>query len=158
MGKRFFSLLVIEEKAAVWETEFIQFLAALAILNQYNWKNRMNSFCSSYHPGTIHYFLHIKLMQLNKFCPPKQQRRPLPSLRYKSFFCVVGAVAIRAFQKGPLHHRAVLGHLTCHEAYRYIADFVRPPHSVSFKIQMKGLRFLYNIFRKLCEKINICQT
>ena len=98
-----------EEKAkvvaAVWGTEFIQFLGALAILHQEDLKNRMNSsfsyiilvvfilffmsswcnsfflhiileqfsllcisswcysFFSSYHPGAIHSFLHIILVQ-----------------------------------------------------------------------------------------------
>ena len=47
-----------EEKAkivaAVWGAEFIQFLAALAICTWTFLKNRMNSFCSSNHPGAIH--------------------------------------------------------------------------------------------------------
>ena len=40
--------------AAVWGTEFIQFLAALAILNQDDLKNMMNASFSSYHPGATH--------------------------------------------------------------------------------------------------------
>ena len=41
--------------AAVWETEFIQIVAALAILHYKTiLKNRMNSSFSSYHLGAIH--------------------------------------------------------------------------------------------------------
>ena len=73
-----------EEKAkvvtAVWGTEFIQVLATLAILHPNEFKNSMNSSFSSCPPGAIHPFLHIILS-------PKEQRRPLPSLLYKSFFC-----------------------------------------------------------------------
>ena len=72
-----------EEKAkvvtAVWGTEFIQVLATLAILHPNEFKNSMNSSFSSCPPGAIHPFLHIILS-------PKEQRRPLPSLLYKSFF------------------------------------------------------------------------
>ena len=55
-----------EEKAkivaAVWGTEFIQFLAALAILDfRTILKNRMNSSFSSNHPGAIHPILQIIL-------------------------------------------------------------------------------------------------
>ena len=50
-----------EEKAkvvaAVLGTEFIQFLATLAILHREDLKNRMNSSYSEFHPGTIHPFL-----------------------------------------------------------------------------------------------------
>ena len=56
-----------EEKAklvaAVWGTEFIQCLAALVILHQEELKNRLNSSFPSYHPGAIHPFLHIALVQ-----------------------------------------------------------------------------------------------
>ena len=56
-----------EEKAkvvaAVFGREFIKFLAALAILHKDNLKNRMNSSFSSYHPGLIHSFLRIILVQ-----------------------------------------------------------------------------------------------
>ena len=46
-------------------------------------KNKMTSSFSSNHPGAVHPILKIVLVQnswrgkkLNKFCPPKQQRRP----------------------------------------------------------------------------------
>ena len=42
-------------------------------------------------------------------------------------------IAIWAFQKGPSHHRAALGHLTCHEAYHFVADFGCSTHSVDKK-------------------------
>ena len=48
--------------AAIRGTEFIKFLAALAIKNQYDLKNRMNSSFSSYNFGEIHSFLHIILV------------------------------------------------------------------------------------------------
>ena len=77
--------------AAVWGTEFIQFLAALAILLQNDLKNRMNSSFFSYHPGAIHPFLYIILVQnsqrgkeLNLFRPPNSSDDLLPSLLYKS--------------------------------------------------------------------------
>ena len=76
-----------------WWTEFIKFLAALAILHQDDLKNRTNSSFSWYHCGAIHPFLHIIRVQnsyrgkeLNKICPPKQQRRPLPSLLERLLF------------------------------------------------------------------------
>ena len=47
--------------AAVWGTEFIQILDALAIFHQDGLKNRTNSSFSSYHPGTIYPFFHIIL-------------------------------------------------------------------------------------------------
>ena len=69
--------------AVVWGTEFIQFLAALTIFHQGDFKYRKNSSISSYHPGAIHLFLHIILVQngwrdkeSNKFCPPQWQGRP----------------------------------------------------------------------------------
>ena len=84
--------LKTEEKAnvvaAVWGTEFIQFLAAQATFHQDdlknmmnctqdNLKNRMNSSISSNHPGSIHPILQFVFVQnswsgkeLNKFCPP----------------------------------------------------------------------------------------
>ena len=46
--------------AAVLGTEFIQFIAALAILHQEGLKKGMNS---SYHSGAIHPILHIVLVQ-----------------------------------------------------------------------------------------------
>ena len=49
--------------AAVWGTEYIQFLAALAVFHQNDLKTRMNSSFSSYHPGAIHPFLHIILVE-----------------------------------------------------------------------------------------------
>ena len=53
----------IEDKAkivaAVWGTEFVQFLAPLAILYQDDLKIRMNSSFSSYNPGAINPFLYI---------------------------------------------------------------------------------------------------
>ena len=59
-------------------TEFIQFLAALAVFQQDDFysKNRMNSYFSSNYPGEIHPILQFVLAQnrergkeLNKFCP-----------------------------------------------------------------------------------------
>ena len=50
-----------------WETEFIQFLAALSILHQDDLKNRMNSSYSSYLPGEILPFLHITLVKFILF-------------------------------------------------------------------------------------------
>ena len=69
-----------EEKAkvvaAVWGTEFIQFLAALALCTRTILTNRMNSFFYSNNPGAIHPILQFFLVQnclcgkeLNKFCP-----------------------------------------------------------------------------------------
>ena len=49
--------------AAVWGKEFIQFLAALAILHKDDCKNRMNSSLSPYHPGAIHPILQIVQLQ-----------------------------------------------------------------------------------------------
>ena len=61
------SRIYTEEKAkvvaAAWGTDFIQFLAALAILIQDFLKNSRNSSFSSYHPGAINHFLHIVLVQ-----------------------------------------------------------------------------------------------
>ena len=55
-------------------------------------KNRMKLCYSSIHPGANHPFLQMVLvknssrgMQLKQFCSPKQLRRPVPSLPYKSF-------------------------------------------------------------------------
>ena len=53
----------VKVAAAVWGTEFIQFLAVLAILHQDVLKNRMIHPSSSYHPDAIHPFLHIILVQ-----------------------------------------------------------------------------------------------
>ena len=56
-----------EEKAkivaAIWGTEFIQFLAAVAVLHQDDLKKEMNSFYSLFHPGAIHPIIHIDLLQ-----------------------------------------------------------------------------------------------
>ena len=50
--------------AAVWETEFIKFLAALAILhNRTILNNRMNSSFSSNHPNAINPILQIIQVQ-----------------------------------------------------------------------------------------------
>ena len=58
-----------EEKAkvdaAVWGTELIQVLAALAILHQDYLRKGKNSYYSSYHPGAIHPILYIVLVQKN---------------------------------------------------------------------------------------------
>ena len=47
--------------AAVWGTEFIKFLAALAILHQDDFEeyDEFIRFFKSYHPGAIHPFLQI---------------------------------------------------------------------------------------------------
>ena len=64
-----------EEKAVVWKTELIQFIAALAILHQDDLKKGINSSFSSYRPGAIYAILHIVLLQNGKemILPPKQQ-------------------------------------------------------------------------------------
>ena len=49
-------------------TEFIQFLAALAVLHQDDLKNRMNSSVSSYPPCASHPFLHIILFLISSWC------------------------------------------------------------------------------------------
>ena len=58
-----------EEKAkvvaAVWRTELIQFLAALAIVHPDDLKKGMNSSYSSYSPGAIHPILQIVLVQIS---------------------------------------------------------------------------------------------
>ena len=56
--------------AAVCVTEFVQFLAALAILHQDNLKNRWNSSFSSYHPGAkLWRDVWLGDKELNGFCP-----------------------------------------------------------------------------------------
>ena len=74
-----------EEKivAAVWGTEFIQFLATLAsyfALYRTIFKNRMNLSFSSYHPVTNHHIFQtileqnsLRCKEFNKFCPPKSR-------------------------------------------------------------------------------------
>ena len=49
--------------AVVWETELIQFIAAVAILHQEDLKKGINSSYCSYHPGAIHPILHIVMVQ-----------------------------------------------------------------------------------------------
>ena len=49
--------------AAVWGTQLIQFLVALAILHKDDLKKGMNSAYFSYCPGSIHPILHIVLVQ-----------------------------------------------------------------------------------------------
>ena len=74
--------------AAVLGTEFIQFLAVLSILHQEDFKENdefilffKSSWCnSSYSPNLVQNRQLGK--EFIKFCPPKQQRRPLP------FFCI----------------------------------------------------------------------
>ena len=69
-----------EEKAtvvaAVWGTEFIQFLALLAIFHGTILKNRKNSSFTSNHPGAIHPVLQssysakqLRSKEFNKFSP-----------------------------------------------------------------------------------------
>ena len=53
--------------AAVWGTELIQFLAAVAILHQDDYKKGMNSSYSSYRPGAINPMPHIVLVQFILF-------------------------------------------------------------------------------------------
>ena len=104
-----------EEKAkvvtAVWGTEFIQVLATLAILHPNEFKNSMNSSFSSCPPGAIHPFLHIILS-------PKEQRRPLPSLLYKSFFygLYIGEESESTFFGASERH--LIG-LRCHLSVQY---------------------------------------
>ena len=84
-----------EEKAkvvaAVWGTEFIQCLAALAILPRTILKNRIHSSFSSYHPSAINPILYIVTVlvqnsmcgkELNKFCPSNN------SNNLCLFFCI----------------------------------------------------------------------
>ena len=56
-----------EEKAkvvaAVWGREFIQFITALAILHQNDFKEKDEFFLFSNHPGAIHPILQIVLLQ-----------------------------------------------------------------------------------------------
>ena len=92
--------IYIEENAkvvaAAWGTEFIQFLAELAILHQADLKNtgRINSS-----------FLHIILVQqlarqgIENILSSKQQRRPLPCLLYKSFFYGLDCVKLYCEQE-----------------------------------------------------------
>ena len=56
-----------EEKAVVWKTELIQFIAALAILHQDDLKKGINSSFSSYRPGAIYAILHIVLVNFILF-------------------------------------------------------------------------------------------
>ena len=82
--------------AAVWGTEFIQFLAAHAILHQDEWKNRMNGTRMIWKGGWIHPILKNRL-SAKQLAPqgieyiiyPEQQRRPLPFLLFLSFFYMV---------------------------------------------------------------------
>ena len=62
--------------AAVWGTEFIQLLAALAILHQDDLKTWIDSSYSSYHSGPIHPMFHIILVQF--------------VLYFISFWCKIG--------------------------------------------------------------------
>ena len=62
--------------AAVWGTEVIQFLAALAILHRDDLTKRINSSFYLYPPGAIYPFLHIIRVknswhgkELKKLCP-----------------------------------------------------------------------------------------
>ena len=71
LGSHLRRQIYTEEKAkvvaAVWGTELIQLLAAQAILHQYDLKNRMNSYFSSFHPDAIYPFLYIIRVQLILF-------------------------------------------------------------------------------------------
>ena len=72
-----------EEKAkivaAIWGTEFIQFLAAVAVLHQDDLKKEMNSFYSLFLPGAIHPIIHIVLVQFILF--------------FKSSWCKIASAA-----------------------------------------------------------------
>ena len=63
MGRRIYTEEKAKVVAAVRGTEFNQFLFAPAILHQDDLNNRINSSFSSYHPGAIHPFLLIILVQ-----------------------------------------------------------------------------------------------
>ena len=63
MGRRIYTEEKAKVVAAVRGTEFNQFLFAQAILHQDDLNNRINSSFSSYHPGAIHPFLLIILVQ-----------------------------------------------------------------------------------------------
>ena len=71
LGSHLRRRIYTEEKAkvvaAVWGSELIQLLAAQAILHQYDLKNRMNSYFSSFHPDAIYPFLYIIRVQLILF-------------------------------------------------------------------------------------------
>ena len=64
-------IIKTEEKAkvvaAIWGTELIQFLAALAILHQDDMKKGMNLCYSQYRPGAVHSILHIVLVDFLLF-------------------------------------------------------------------------------------------
>ena len=80
-----------EEKAKVVTSmgggeEFIQFLAALAVLPRTILKNRMTSSFLSNHPGAIQHIIQNRPRQNSQ--RGKQKRRPLPFLLFLSFFYI----------------------------------------------------------------------
>ena len=75
-----------EDKAKVvtsdWGAEFVQFLAALAVLSRSIWKKRSNSTYSSKKTQAKQ----LARQGIEQILPPKQTRRPLPCLLSPSFF------------------------------------------------------------------------
>ena len=82
-----FNLLIeLEDKAnvvvSVWGATFVQFLAALAVLPRSNWKKRLDSSFSCKWTEAKQ----LTRQGIEHILPPKQTRRPLPSLLILSFF------------------------------------------------------------------------
>ena len=61
--RRIYTVEKTKVVAAVWGTELLQYLAALDILQQDDWKNSMKSLYSFYYPGANHSILLIVLVQ-----------------------------------------------------------------------------------------------
>ena len=70
--------------AFVWGAEFVQFLAALAVLPQSIWKKWLNSTVSFKTTETKQ----LARQGIEQILPSKQTRRPLPCLLFQSVFYV----------------------------------------------------------------------
>ena len=101
IGKKHRRRINTEEKAkvvaAVWGTEFIQFLAAQAVLPRAILKNRKNSpfsfkssWCNSFYSSNRHRGKQLARqgITVNKISSPRQERRLLPFLLSLSFFSI----------------------------------------------------------------------
>ena len=86
-----------EEKAKVvsafWGTDLLQFLSALAICTRMSWRKCWfvpmfynSSWCNSAYSSNRPVAKYLARQGIETIQPPKKQRRPLPSLLYKSFF------------------------------------------------------------------------
>ena len=139
LGSHLRRQIYTEEKAkvvaAVWGTELIQLLAAQAILHQYDLKNRMNSYFSSFHPDAIYPFLYIIRVQLilffisswckiasaernNQFCPSNSSEELcLLFCLYPSSMCTVHTVCTMYIHivtsSSPLPARGRVGRAAC---------------------------------------------